>query len=181
MSKPVSHLKNPFPSLVSRDNLHLWLIGVLLVAVCALALPVLAQDSTVTDDEVNEIAGRLYCPVCENIPLDTCGTQACIQWRAEIRTQLEAGQTPVQVVDDFVQRFGERVVGTPQDPTLRALSLLTPWLLGALALIVAVSMLLRWRQRRTTITPPESVSSATGGRSDEDYRARLESDLLTRR
>lgn len=177
----MSYLTKPFPRLVSHDNLHLWLMGALLLALCVLAVPVLAQDTAVTDDDVNAIASRLYCPVCENIPLDTCGTPACIQWRAEIRAQLEAGQTPEQVVNDFVQRFGDRVVGTPQDPTLRALSLVTPWLLGALALIVAVSTLARWRQRRTTVAAPEGVASANGGRSDDDYRARLETDLLTRR
>jgi cytochrome c-type biogenesis protein CcmH len=172
---------NPLSHLVSRNNLHLWLIGLLLVVISALALPVLAQDSTVTDDDVNDIASRLYCPVCENIPLDTCGTAACIQWRAEIRAQLEAGQTEEQVVNDFVQRFGERVVGTPQDPMLRALSLVTPWLLGALALIVAISTLLRWRQRRTTVSASDGAASANGGHGDDDYRTRLEADLLTRR
>ena len=176
----MSYLKNPLPRLVSRDNVHLWLMGVLLTAVCALALPVLAQDTPVIDDDVNAIAGRLYCPVCENIPLDTCGTQACVQWRGEIRTQLEAGQTPAQVVDDFVQRFGERVVGTPQDPMLRALSLVTPWLLGALALAVAAWTLLRRRQRGVTPTAPAGVPSDSSG-EDDDYRARLEADLLTRR
>ena len=170
---------SPLSRFLSRDNLHLWLMGLLLAAVCLLALPVIAQDSAVTDDDVNAVASRLYCPVCENIPLDSCGTPACIQWRAEIRIQLEAGQTPAQVVDDFVQRFGQRVVGTPQDPTHRALSLLTPRLQGAQALIVAASTLMRWRQRRATVTAPESA--ANGQRNDDAYRARLEADLRTRR
>ena len=42
-----------------------------------LATPALAQDAPVTDDEVNEVARDLYCPVCENTPLDVCPTQAC--------------------------------------------------------------------------------------------------------
>ena len=69
----------------------------LLIIVLALlfALPALAQDtppidpdidtSAITDDQVNAIANQLYCPVCENIPLDTCGTLACEDWREEIR------------------------------------------------------------------------------------------------
>ena len=49
---------------------------------------VYAQDDSPTDDEVNAVASQLYCPVCENIPLDVCPTQACEQWRATIREKL---------------------------------------------------------------------------------------------
>jgi cytochrome c-type biogenesis protein CcmH/NrfF len=53
-----------------------------------------AQDTEPTgptDDEVNAIAKQLYCPVCENIPLDVCPTQACAQWRDLIREKLARG------------------------------------------------------------------------------------------
>lgn len=162
---------------INPDHAHLWAFGLLFALLLLAALPVAAQD-TVSDDEVNAVAKQLYCPVCENIPLDACNTPACLQWRGEIRTQLEAGQSPAQIVDDFVRRFGERVVGTPQDPTLRALSLVTPWLLGALVLIASASMLMRWRQRGTTAL---AVNAASGTHSDADYRARLEADLRSRR
>ncbi len=117
------------------------------------ALPLFAQQEpvrTVTDDEVNAIASRLFCPVCENIPLDTCGTAACADWRYEIRLQLESGMTEAQIVEDFVRRFGERVVGTPMDPTLRALSLFTPWIVIAAALVGGAYILARQRSDRLT-------------------------------
>ena len=44
-----------------------------------------------TDDDVNAVAKKLYCPVCPNTPLDVCETQACEDWRAQIRDQLAAG------------------------------------------------------------------------------------------
>ena len=56
-----------------------------------LASIALAQERAVTDDQVNAIAQQLYCPVCENVPLDVCPTAACAQWRATIREKLEAG------------------------------------------------------------------------------------------
>ena len=36
-----------------------------------------SQGPTPTDDAVNKIAKQLYCPVCENTPLDVCPTEAC--------------------------------------------------------------------------------------------------------
>lgn len=103
------------------------------------------EPRPVTDDEVNAISHRLYCPVCENITLDTCGTAACADWRAEVRLMLEAGYTEEQIVSDFVRRFGDRVVGTPQDPLLAALSLATPWLLIGGGLFAALTLFRRWR------------------------------------
>jgi cytochrome c-type biogenesis protein CcmH len=141
------------------------------------AFPAFAQE-TVSDDDVNTIAERLYCPVCENIPLDVCGTQACSDWRAEIRTQLEEGQTAQQIIDNFVARYGERVIGTPQDPTLRALSLVTPWVVGLLALVVAGLTFLRWRSKQMTLVSENTPKVAL---TDEEYRARVERDLLERR
>jgi cytochrome c-type biogenesis protein CcmH len=140
-----------------------------------IALPTAAQD--VTDDEVNAIAKKMYCPVCENIPLDVCPTQACVDWRAEIRQQLEGGSSEQQIIDGFVARYGERVVGTPQDPFLRALSLLTPWLIGgAGALTVFIVLAGWWRSVRTV-----PIISSTPILSDDEYRLRLESDLRERR
>ena len=62
-----------------------------------LALPALAQDVPVTDDEVNAVAKDLFCPVCESTPLDVCPTQACADWRELIRQQLSEGSTPEEV------------------------------------------------------------------------------------
>src|SRR5512136_2788944 len=72
-----------------------------------------AQQPTPSDDQVNAIAKQLYCPVCENIPLDTCGTAACAQWRELIREKLAAGWTEQQIKDYFVQQYGARVLGKP--------------------------------------------------------------------
>ncbi|MDP1779752.1 MAG: cytochrome c-type biogenesis protein CcmH, partial [Anaerolineales bacterium] len=59
--------------------------------------PAFAQDNVPTDDEVNAIAQQLYCPVCENTPLDVCPTEACRQWRELIRLQLSQGMTEAEI------------------------------------------------------------------------------------
>ena len=131
-----------------------------------------------TADDVNAVAKQMYCPVCENIPLDVCGTAACAQWRDEIRIQLESGSTPDAVIRDFVARYGDRVVGTPQDPTLRALSLVTPWIAAALVVALAVYLLLRWWRGQP---PARAAAAGPTQPADDDYRARLERDLQARR
>jgi cytochrome c-type biogenesis protein CcmH len=157
--------------------------SVLFLVLFAALIPVGAQGGiTVTDDQVNAVARKLYCPVCENIPLDVCGTAACKEWRDEIRTQLSSGRTEQQVIDDFVQRFGDRVVGTPQDPTLRTLALVTPWVISGLALLAAVIIFVRWRSAKAESPVAEaSPTPDQAAPSIDEYRARLDRDLAKRR
>jgi hypothetical protein len=55
-----------------------------------------AQQPTPSDDEVNAIARQLFCPICQNTPLDVCPTQACHDWRELIRQMLAQGKTPLR-------------------------------------------------------------------------------------
>ena len=154
------------------------LIRLLLIAgVCLMATLVLAQDTPteITADDVNAVAEKLYCPVCENIPLDTCGTAACADWRNEIRVQLESGMTSDEVIADFVRRFGDRVVGTPQDPALAALSLVTPWVLAGVALAIGLYFLLRHRRRAEVVPLPDASNSPAPG--EDAYYEMLRKDV----
>ena len=96
----------------------------LTLIVIALTSVALAQDGTppaptpaprqpVTADDVNRIARQMYCPVCENEPLDACRTAACQQWRAQIGEMLAEGQSDQQIKDYFVTRYGVRVLAQP--------------------------------------------------------------------
>lgn len=81
-------------------------------AVFGLATPLAAQEP-VTDDEVNDVAKGLYCPVCESTPLDTCPTQACADWRELIRTQLSEGHSKEEIYDYFARQYGDAVLAAP--------------------------------------------------------------------
>lgn len=93
------------------------LVSLVVVAVGLLlaARSVAAQDQkpTPSDDDVNRVAKQMYCPVCENIPLDVCPTQACHDWRELIREKLGQGWTDQQIKDYFANQYGDRVLSEP--------------------------------------------------------------------
>ena len=147
-----------------------------------------AQDGGATDNDVIRVAERMYCPVCENIPLDDCETIACVEWKAEIRAQLAAGRSDQEVIDSFVARFGDNVVGVPQDPVLRALTIIMPLLATALAVGVGVFTFRRFgAQEKLSLPPPPGPlphkeggganGESAGEISDDAYRQRLEEDV----
>lgn len=72
-----------------------------------------AQAPVPSDDEVNRVASQLYCPICENVPLDICPIEACQQWRDLIREQLAEGWTEDDIKAYFVAQYGDRVLGEP--------------------------------------------------------------------
>lgn len=92
---------------------HVIMLALVMMVLSLSAVPTGAQGSTPSDDQVNEIARELYCPVCENIPLDTCGTEACEQWRGVIRDKLSEGWTKKEIKDYFVSQYGDRVLAEP--------------------------------------------------------------------
>ncbi len=151
----------------------LTLIGVTVGAAILLALAggAAAQGPTPSDDDVNAIAKGLYCPVCENVPLDVCPTQACAQWRETIRLKLSAGWSEQQIKDYFVEQYGARVLATPPATGLNWLVYVLPpaaFLVGAALLFRALRS---WRRAATASTPAAPLAS------DDPYVRRLEDEL----
>ncbi len=129
--------------------------------------PARAQPPTpaVPDDEVNRVAKNLYCPVCENVPLDVCDTPACVQWKEEIRTMLAEGRSEAEIIDFFVTRYGMRVLAVPPPQGIG----LGVWLIPAIGLPAAglwlALRLARWRR------PSPASEPASEPASDEAVRA----------
>ena len=140
---------------------------------------VLAQEQPPlgpTDDQVNAVAKQLYCPVCENIPLDVCPTQACAQWRELIREKLAEGWTEDEIKTYFVAQYGDRVLDSPPATGLNWLIYIIPPLVIMGGIYILFRALRAWRQ-----TPPPPVESAQPGEQlDDDYVARIEDELRRR-
>lgn len=157
-------------------------LAILLVVVFATILAAGAAQAqeqppqSPTDNEVNAIAKQLYCPVCENIPLDVCPTQACAQWRELIREKLTAGWSEDEIKTYFVAQYGDRVLAQPPASGLNWLVYIIP----PLAILGGIYILYRafraWKQ------PPEDdiEEEQPVEPVDDDYVARIEEELRQR-
>jgi cytochrome c-type biogenesis protein CcmH len=155
---------------------RLWFLLFLLLVLALVAVsPARAQDSFPSDDDVNRVAKKLYCPVCPNTPLDVCETQACNDWRDEIRAQLSAGWSDEQVTAYFVERYGERVLAEPERGGFTSLVWILPVVAVVAGLAIVIQVLRSWRARRQQAAraalPTESAHIAP------EVRARIEREL----
>ena len=137
-------------------------------------LPARAQGPTPSDDAVNAIAKQLYCPVCENVPLDVCPTEACRQWRDLIRTQLAEGRSEEEIKQYFVANYGARVLAEPPRSGWN-------WLVYVLppAMILLGSWIVLRAFKSSTRPRQASRTSAAQGQEDR-YVAELEQELKKR-
>ena len=158
---------------------------------CRLLLPVVlflallttgaasAQTATpiaITDDQVNAVASELFCPECENIPLDVCPSQACADMRAEIREKLQQGWTKAQIKQYYVERYGDRVVGSPPARGWNWLMYVIPPVAILASAVILYRVFRTWKQ----FPPPparETSEAQNPPVAADDYFARLEAEL----
>lgn len=158
-----------------------WFILLSLLVLAGLFTAIANAQQEVSDDEVNAVAKKLYCPVCENTPLDVCPTQACKDWRELIRQQLSQGWTEQQVLDYFAATYGPQVLAQPPITGFFVLV----WILPILALtgggIFLWRLVRRWQNSPRPVVEEveiEKTSSAVG--IHPEILARIEHELETR-
>lgn len=132
---------------------------------------------SVSDNDVNRVAKKLYCPVCPNTPLDVCTTQACKDWRGQIREQLSAGWSDQQVTGYFVQQYGERVLAEPERGGFTSLVWMLPILVVLIGLILVWLILKSWRssQKFKPVVVPDSSPVAPA--VSRDVMAKIEAEI----
>jgi cytochrome c-type biogenesis protein CcmH len=132
-----------------------------------------AQDDFPTDNEVNAIAKKLYCPVCPNTPLDVCETKACQDWRAEIRMQLADGWSEEKILDYFVEQYGERVLAEPERRGFTSLVWILPVVAVLLGLAIVAQVLRNWKSGQQVL----SDTAVSDPPLDPDTLAQIEEEL----
>jgi len=163
---------------MKKTVFRLALLGLVLAALAVISSRVAAQQTppTPSDDDVNRVAKQMYCPVCENIPLDVCPTQACQDWRELIRQKLAQGWSDQQIKDYFVLQYGDRVLAEPPRRGLNWLVYFLPPVvfLGGAALLFRV---LRKMRRVPEAPAPEVMAAGQSDEPQDEYLKRVEEEL----
>lgn len=157
-----------------RGLFPILLLTLLVISLWSLIRSVSAQGGTPTDDEVNRIARQLYCPVCENTPLDVCPTEACRQWRELIRQMLAEGKSEAEIKQYFVEHYGARVLSEPPRQGFNWIVYLAP------PLLILGGVILLFRTLRGWVRPSDVDEEEIQELSDDPLVRKLEEDLRKR-
>ncbi len=132
-------------------NLSSWLLAAALAL--AFAGPAWAQDrqaqpmqqDPALELRVMAIAEELRCLVCQNETIAASHADLAVDLRGQIRQKLRQGQSPAEIRDFMVQRYGDFVL---YRPPLKASTLLLWAGPFVLLLVAAVAMAATIRGRR---------------------------------
>ena len=97
-------------------------------------------------EQASRLAAELRCPDCQSLSVAESQTAAAGAIRRQITELLEAGRTPDQVRQHFVERYGEWILLAPRSALV--------WLLPAAAVLIGTGLLAWWLRRGRSTTPP---------------------------
>lgn len=140
--------------------------------------PVNAQQPFPSDDEVNAIARQLFCPICENTPLDVCPTDACRDWRELIRQLLAQSKTPDEIKQYFVDHYGARVLSEPPRTGFSWLVYIVPPVTFLIGVILLFRAFRTWK--RLPKEPAKRAIVRYELAVEDEYASRLEEELKKR-
>jgi cytochrome c-type biogenesis protein CcmH len=149
------------------------------IGVAFLLLPLwaaAAQGPTPAPAEVMAVAEKLYCPLCEGIKLSDCELQVCEQMRRVIAEKLAAGESEEQIVQYFVEQYGDQVLGAPPRRGFNLLVWAVPVVILAAGLGLLSYFLWQWAGKRETAIA-ESATVSAAGELPQEYLERLEDEL----
>ena len=118
--------------------------------VCAPGWALAADAAPLADDPALEarvmaVANELRCLVCQNETIAASHADLAVDLRRQIRIKLKEGQTPQQIVDFMVERYGDFVRYRPPLKATTVLLWAGPFVLLALAAVVLVRNVRRRR------------------------------------
>jgi cytochrome c-type biogenesis protein CcmH len=119
------------------------------------------------EPEVYEIASQLRCVVCQNLSVADSPSETATQMRGVIRQRLAAGERPDQVIQYFVDKYGEWILLEPRRHGFTLIVWLLPPLAAVAGIGLAAVLLTRWTRRRrraTAATPTTNVDPAMSER-----------------
>jgi cytochrome c-type biogenesis protein CcmH len=146
---------------------------ILLVAVLGLLIAAPAQAS------MFDVADKIMCQCGCNSVLSECPHQDCgwgIPAKTYIEEQLQAGKTEAEMVQYYVQQYGEKILAAPPKAGFNMMAWIIPFaglIIGGGALYLVVRM---WAQRRAGAEAVEALQPAPAPLPED--KARLLEDEL---
>ncbi|MEE9463968.1 MAG: cytochrome c-type biogenesis protein CcmH [Candidatus Neomarinimicrobiota bacterium] len=145
-----------------------WSIVLLLL----LFMPVIDLNAAAEDLVEVRTALMCTCPDCSMV-LVSCECGTADQMNASIAKMLDDGMTKAQVIQAYVDRYGEVILSAPPAEGFNLLSWIIPFATLALGVLLVLATIQRW----TTPAPTTVAILTSDGPLDEELMARMQREM----
>lgn len=164
-----------------KRPLFLLLAVLLVIAAIWTSLLLLKARPQTLDEHVRALASQLKCPVCQDESVADSPAWVAQQMRAVIRQQIQDGKSDPQIIQYFQQRYGDKIVWTPQWQGFSLLTWLVPLALLLVGLLLTFFTVRDWQAlspRPQPASPPTENAAPSAVQDDlAPYRAMLAEEL----
>jgi cytochrome c-type biogenesis protein CcmH len=134
------------------------------------------EEAQSLDTQAQDIFRSLMCPICPGQTIDQSQSELSAQMRAIVREKLEQGETKEDILQFFVERYGEAVLAAPVKTGFNLVVWVVPFVAVVAGGIVLWLIIRRW-VRRGREPVPEAAMAAQDDADDERYRELVEREL----
>src|SRR3990170_5171773 len=78
------------------------------------------------DEKAQDIYRSLMCPLCEGQTIEQSQSELSAQMRAVVRDKVEQGETKEEILQFFVERYGDAVLAAPVKSGFNLIAWLAP-------------------------------------------------------
>ncbi len=151
-----------------------------LFSVVALALLALVVfPAAVQADTFGDVSDKLLCMCGCNSLLESCIHAECVvrdSMTTTIRLMLDDGNSTDDIVQYFVDDYGESVLSAPTKSGFNLMAWITPFVAIAVGAIIVVVVIKKW-VRRGEETEAEIASTIEIDGDDDEYQRRFQQEL----
>ena len=134
------------------------------------------ERTQLLDEKAQDIYRSLMCPICPGQTIEQSQNELSAQMRALIREKLEQGQSKGEILQFFVERYGETILAAPGKSGFSLIAWLAPVTVIISGGIVIWLAIRKWVKGEKE-SFPEPVTSLPDSTYDEEYRRQLEKEL----
>jgi cytochrome c-type biogenesis protein CcmH len=158
-----------------RRPLSWALVAALVTA--ALALALVSGGGTGPGASAEQVAAELRCPVCQGLSVKDSDSPTARDIRSDIDRRLAAGESPGQIRQAYVDRYGQWILLRPRTSGFETLAWAIPAAVAAAAAVTLGAAFARWRRRGRHRTPTDAdrdLVAAALARSAEDVEGAVQ-------
>jgi cytochrome c-type biogenesis protein CcmH len=115
------------------------------------------------------------CETCPSLVLKTCMCGYAENMKKEVQALVDEGKTEDEVIQVFVDRYGERVLALPVQEGFNLTAYVAPFLAILFGGGIIVTLIRRWKGRGGG--EPEPVPEVQREVDDDPYRRKLKEEL----
>lgn len=150
------------------------MMRLVLALILAQAAPAPAEGPVMTTDvEIENLTDGAYligkelrCPVCQGMPIADSPSKMAVAMMKRVRELHDEGKTHDEIVEYFVQSYGEWVLLKPRAEGITWFV----WILPPLGLLIGVILVMRYiRQSEASGAPKQEAAKEVPATTDDDY------------